>query len=97
MGQWTEAKEHLEKFTISLKKIRYESFKGKVLFKTKYNEYFGENFKVYDGEDFISALAQHIPPAKVHLVRYYGLYSSRTKGIWNNMPNIGLKNKRSRI
>jgi hypothetical protein len=73
---------------LSLKKIKYEPFKGRVLFKTKYNEYFGENFKVYTGENFISALAQHIPPAKVHLVRYYGLYSSRTKGIWEDIPNI---------
>ena len=53
-----------------------------------YNEYFGENFKVYAASDFIAALTMHIPPAKVHLVRYYGLYSSRTKGVWNNMPDI---------
>ena len=73
---------------LSLKKIRYEPFKGRVLYKTKYNEYFGENFKVYNGEDFVSALSQHIPPARVHLVRYYGLYSSRTKGIWEDIPNV---------
>jgi hypothetical protein len=27
-------------------------------------------------------------PVKVHLIRYYGLYSSRTKGIWSDMPDI---------
>jgi len=64
--------QYLVRPPLSLSKITYESFKGKVLFKTKYNEYFGENFKVYNGEDFVSALAQHIPPARVHLVRYYG-------------------------
>ncbi len=72
----------------SLNKIKYEPFKGEVLFKTKYNEYFGENFKVYNGEDFVAALARHIPPARVHLVRYYGLYSSRTKGVWNTESYI---------
>jgi hypothetical protein len=80
--------QYLVRPPLSLRKIKYEPFKGRVLFKTKYNEYFGENFKVYTGEDFISALAQHIPPSKVHFVRYYGLYSSRTKGIWKDMPDI---------
>ncbi len=73
---------------LSLSKIKYEPFKGKVLFKTKYNEYFGENFKVYTASDFIAALTMHIPPARVHLVRYYGLYSSRTRGVWMDMPYI---------
>jgi hypothetical protein len=31
---------------------------------------------------------QGISPARVHLVRYYGLYSPRTKGILKDMPNI---------
>ncbi len=71
--------------------IRLESqlrIKGKVLFKTKYNEYFRENFKVYTALDFIAALARNIPPARVHLVRFYGLYSSRSRGLWKNMPFI---------
>ena len=71
-----------------MNKIKYEPFKGKVLFKTKYNEYFGENFKVYNGEDFVAALARHIPPARIHLVRYYGLYSSRSRGVWKDIPYI---------
>ncbi len=59
-----------------------------MLFKTKYNEYFGENFKIYNGEDFIAVLTQHIPLARVHLVRYYGSYSSRTKGVWKTESYI---------
>jgi len=45
----------------------------------------------FNGEDFtqrapcIAALTKHIPPARVHLVRYYGLYSSRGRGLWKNM------------
>jgi hypothetical protein len=30
--------------------------------------------------DFIAELTQHIPPKHKHLIRYYGLYSNRTKG-----------------
>ncbi len=48
--------QYLVRPPFSLNKIKYEPFKGKVLFKTKYNEYFGENFKVYDGEDFMQLL-----------------------------------------
>ncbi len=80
--------QYLVRPPLSLNKIKYEPFKGKVLFKTKYNEYFGENFKVYTASDFIAALTMHIPPARVHLVRYYGLYSSRGRGLWKNMPYV---------
>jgi len=80
--------QYLVRPPLSLTKIKYEPFKGKVLFKTKYNDYFGENFKVYTASDFIAALTQHIPQARVHLVRYYGLYSSRSRGVWKNMPFV---------
>jgi hypothetical protein len=44
-------------------KITYEPFHSKVLFKTlKYNEYFKENFKVFDVLDFIALVTAHIPP-----------------------------------
>ncbi|KPJ55764.1 MAG: hypothetical protein AMJ42_06305, partial [Deltaproteobacteria bacterium DG_8] len=53
---------------------------GTVIYRTKYNEYWGENIKVFKAVDFIAELTQHIPPKHKHLIRYYGLYSSRTKG-----------------
>ena len=31
---------------------------------------------------------QHIPPARVQLIRRYGLYSSRIKGHWTRMPYV---------
>ena len=49
---------------------------------------YNENFKVYAASDFIAALTKHIPPAKVHLVRYYDLYSSRSRGVLKDMPYI---------
>ena len=33
--------------------------------------------------DFIAELTMHFPPKGVHMIRYYGLYSSRTKGKLN--------------
>lgn len=73
---------------VSLKKIRYEPFKGRVLFHTTYSDYFKENMHMFDAPDFIAELTQHVPPKGVQLIRRYGLYSSRIKGRWTNMPHV---------
>ncbi len=41
---------------ISLKKIHYEGFKGKVLFHTHYNEYCKENVHMFKACDFLAEL-----------------------------------------
>jgi len=78
--------EYIARPPISLKKIRYEPFKGKVLFHTKYSRYFKQNLHLFDASDFLAELTQHIPPKGLQLIRRYGLYASRTKGRWNEMP-----------
>jgi hypothetical protein len=78
--------EYIARPPISLKKIRYEPFKGKVLFHTKYSEYFKQNVLLFDALDFLAELTQHIPPKGLQLIRRYGLYASRTKGRWQDMP-----------
>lgn len=72
--------QYITRHPVSLKKITYEPFKKKVLYHTKYNEYFKENIKLFSATDFIADLTIHIPPKGKHLIRYYGLYASRTKG-----------------
>jgi len=67
---------------ISLKKVSFESFHGKVLFHTTYNDYFKENLKLFDASDFIALLTQHLPQKGVQYIRRYGLYSSRSRGKW---------------
>ena len=37
---------------------------------------------------FAARTAEHIPPRRVQLIRRYGLYSSRTKGCWSQMPHV---------
>lgn len=72
--------QYIARHPVSLKKIIYIRDKGKVFYKTKYNDYFKENVKLFDVCNFIAELTQHIPQKGKHLIRYYGLYSSRTKG-----------------
>ncbi len=83
--------EYIARPPLSLKKVRYEPFKGKVLFHTKYSEYFGENTHLFDALEFLAELTQHIPPRRVQLIRRYGLYSSRTKGRWSQMPHVAAR------
>ena len=80
--------QYISQHPISLKKIHYEPFKGRVLFHTHYNEYFGENVHIFEALDFFAELTQHIPPKGVQLIRRYGLYSSRIKGQWADMPYV---------
>jgi hypothetical protein len=41
---------------------------------------------MFDALDFLAELTQHIPPKRLQLIRRYGLYASRTKGRWEEMP-----------
>jgi hypothetical protein len=95
--------QYIARCPISLKKIRYEAFHGKVLFKTpKYNNYFKENFRTFDALDFIAEVTAHIPPKNKQYIRRYGLstslnsyyknkrciYASRTRGTWYRFEHI---------
>ena len=48
--------EYISRPAISLKKIRYEPFKGRVLFHTTYSDYFKENVHLFDPLDFLAEL-----------------------------------------
>ena len=80
--------QYMARYSVSLEKIVYEPVKGKVLFHTKYNKYFKENLKVFSAEDFISQVTQHIPPPRMRLIRYYGLYSSRSRQKWKEWNHV---------
>ena len=43
---------------------------------------------MFKASDFIAELTQHVPPKHKHLIRYYGLYSSRMKGKANKDGNL---------
>ena len=80
--------QYLSRALISLQKVEYIKTKGKALLYTKYNEYFKENLKLSKALDFIALLVQHIPPARLHYIRYYGLYSFCSRGKWEDMTYV---------
>lgn len=48
--------EYIARPPISLKKIRYEPFKGRVLFHTTYSHYFKQNLHMFEALDFLADL-----------------------------------------
>jgi len=46
------------------------------------------NFQVFSALDFLAELTQHIPEKGEHLVRYYGWYSHRQRGIRAKLRKI---------
>lgn len=65
--------QYIARCPISLEKLKYEAFHSQVLFKTpKYNDYFKENFRVFDAVVFIALVTAHIPPKHKQLIRRYG-------------------------
>jgi len=81
--------QYIARAPVSLEKLKYEPFHGKVLFKTpKYNDYFKENFKSFDVLDFIALVTANIPPKHKQYIRRYGLYSSRSRGKWKEHEHL---------
>jgi ribosomal protein S27E len=39
------------------------------------------NFQILDPLDFLAKFTQHIPPKGAHLIRYYGWYSNKNRGL----------------
>jgi len=65
----------------SLGKMQYVAESGKVVYQPKMTHGRNKrNFKIFDAEEFIAAITQHIPEKGFQLVRYYGWYSNRMRG-----------------
>jgi hypothetical protein len=47
-----------------------------------------EKIRRYSSQDFIAEVTLHVPPRGKHLVRRYGLYSSRGRGTWKDRPAL---------
>jgi hypothetical protein len=65
----------------SVEKMRYFKDTKQVLYQSKYNTKTQRNFEVFKAHDFIAAITQHIPDKGFQMVRYYGWYSNKTRGL----------------
>jgi hypothetical protein len=67
---------------LSLEQLSHDELDGKALYHSADNPYLGENLKVWDALDFLALATSFIPPQGVRLIRYFGLYSSRSRWKW---------------
>jgi len=67
--------------TFSVEKIKYIEKTSTVIYHSKMNHGKNKNFEVYKAEEFIAAITQHIPEKSFQMVRYYGWYSNKKRGM----------------
>ena len=57
-------------------------------YSSEFNPAIGDTIKTWDARDFIAAATLFIPPQGVRLIRYFGLYSSRSRWRWPQWAHI---------
>ena len=46
------------------------------------------NFQILDPLEFLAEFTQHIPPKGAHLIRYYGWYSNKARGMRRKQAEV---------
>jgi hypothetical protein len=75
----------------SLAKMQYYPDTKQVIYRSKMNHKTHRNFEVYSATDFIAAITQHIPDKGFQMVRYYGWYSNKARGLRKKHPELAEK------
>ena len=70
----------------SLEKTTYDAARGTVIYRSKLHATLKRNFQVMPGVAWLELLCKHVPDRHEHMVRYYGRYSSRTRGAEQECP-----------
>ena len=74
---------------LSLKKMSIlENGEATVISYTSDNDFFKGKIESFSVTRFLLELTQHIPPRGSQYIRRYGLYASRTKGRWPEIPQV---------
>jgi len=65
----------------SVEKMTLESPGDLVIYRSRLNAKINRNFEVFTATDFLAAITQHIPDKGAQMVRYYGWYSNKMRGV----------------
>ena len=65
----------------SVEKITMEQPGDIVIYRSRLNAKINRNFEVFTPTDFLAAITQHIPDKGAQMVRYYGWYSNKMRGV----------------
>ena len=72
--------EYLLRHPFSLQKITWNATSKTVIYRSKRHHNTKRNFEIFKAPDFIAAALLHLPPKGQQTVRYYGVYSNKTRG-----------------
>jgi hypothetical protein len=78
--------EYLLRAPFSLQKIHWNPATKTVIYRSRRSWNTKRNFEVFPATDFLAAVIEHIPPKSQHTIRYYGLYSNKSRGM--NRPTV---------
>ncbi len=78
--------EYLLRAPFSLQKIHWNPVTKTVIYRSRRSWNTKRNFEVFPATDFLAAVIEHIPPKSQHTIRYYGLYSNKSRGM--NRPAV---------
>jgi len=74
--------QYIARAPLSLAKLSYLPAEATVRYCSDFNPAIGNSTKVWNVRDFIADATLFIPPQGVRLIRFYGLYSSRSRWRW---------------
>jgi hypothetical protein len=81
--------QYISRPPLSLTKMSIqENGEATVISYTSDNEFFQGRTETFSLMRFFLEVTQHIPPRGSQYIRRYGLYASRTKGKWPDMPHV---------
>jgi hypothetical protein len=81
---------------LSLRRIRWDEQQDTVTWSASSSGFFKGKVRRYSSLDFIAQVTLHVPPRGKHLVRRYGLYSSRGRGTWKSHAALSSRAPASR-
>lgn len=88
----TQARQGLCQYIIraplAMQKLEWDEEQDTVTLRSSPSGYFRGKQVHFSCLDFIAQLTLHIPPQGKHLLRRYGLYSSRARGTWKKRPAL---------
>ncbi|MCP5538289.1 MAG: transposase [Akkermansiaceae bacterium] len=73
--------QYLLRHPFSLQKITWNATTKTVIYRSKRHHSIKRNFQIFKAPDFIAAALDHLPPKGQQTVRYYGVYSNKSRGI----------------
>ncbi len=81
VAEFEQIARYIVRNPFSTAKMHFEPGAGSVLYRSRMNKKQRDNFAALSPTDFIAAVTQHIPDKGFQLVRYYGWYSNKARGV----------------